>query len=195
MESNNCFFISSFKINVSPFYYLLHLSTSIKKKFTTVPNLKQKCLSKLIFFASLEAKKITSSAVIFSFSHFSFKVLSINSFVSGNVLLTAFKTAKAIINRFLSTLTTRACSLIFYFSALCFKKYLKLFYTHSRYMIPNMERWLVFKISKYSHKTLWLVFKISRYGHVSGYEYLKYSRLSYKRRLLIWTFKILINYS
>ena len=34
-------------------------------------------------------------------------------------------------------------------------------------MIPNMviEGWLVFKTSKYRHKTLWLAFKISKYSH------------------------------
>ena len=43
----------------------------------------------------------------YSISHSSFKVLSINSFVPGNVLLTAFKTAKAVFSRVLSILTTR----------------------------------------------------------------------------------------
>ena len=58
IESNNCFFNSSV-IDVLPNYYLPHLSTSINKKIITiVPNLKQKCLSKLIFFTSLGAKKL-----------------------------------------------------------------------------------------------------------------------------------------
>ena len=72
MEFNNCF-LSLLLINVLPFYYLPHLSISINKKIITiVPNLKQKCLSKLIFFASLKTKKITSSTVILSFSYSSF---------------------------------------------------------------------------------------------------------------------------
>ena len=39
-------------------------------------------------------------------------------------------------------------------------------------MILNMviERWLVFKIFKYSHKTLWLVFEISKYETKKKYE-------------------------
>ena len=116
------------------------------------------------FFVNLEAKNY-SSAVIFSFSHSSFTVLSINFWVSGNLPLTASNTAKAILSRFLSILITRTCSLIFYLSALCFKKFLKLCYTHSWNVILNIviERWLVFKISKYSHEILWLVFKILKY--------------------------------
>ena len=98
----------------------------------------------------------------FLFLHSSFKTLSINSFVLGNVLLIASKTAKAVFSRFLSILITQACSLTFYFGALRSRKYLFLFYTHSWYLIPNMiiECWLVFKISKYGHETLCLVFKI-----------------------------------
>ena len=135
IESNNCF-LSLLLINVSLFYYLPRLFISVNKKIITiVPNLKQKCLSKLLllffFFCKFgNKKKNYLTTVILSFPHPCFKALSINSFVSGNILLTAFETAKAICNRFLSILTTRACSLIFYFSALCSKKYLKLFYTH-----------------------------------------------------------------
>ena len=120
-----CFFRILYFFFFISFDYLPCLSTSINKKIITiVTNLKQKFLSQLIFFESLEA-------VILSFSHSSFKALPINSLVSRNVFLTAFKTTKVIFILFLSILTTRACSLIFYFSALCFKKYLKLFYTHS----------------------------------------------------------------
>ena len=44
-------------IDVLSFYYLPSLSTSINQKvYTIVPNLKQKFLSKLIFFTTLEAK-------------------------------------------------------------------------------------------------------------------------------------------
>ena len=123
-------------------------------------------------FLLLNLSKTISSAVIFSFSHSSRRVFSINSWVSGNLLLTASKTAKAILSRFLSILTTRACSLIFNYSALCSKKYVKLFYTDSWYMIHDtwymilnmvIERWLIFKISKYGYETLWLVFKIFKH--------------------------------
>ena len=71
--------------------------------------------------------------------------LSINSWVSGNLLLIASKTAKAIFSCFSSILTMHACSLFFYFSALCFKKYLKLFYAHSWYMMND---------TKYGHRRL-----------------------------------------
>ena len=89
-------------IDVLSFYYLPSLSKSINNKIIIIaPNLKQKCLSKLFFFFyKFRNKKITSSAAILFFSHSSFKKLSINSFVSGNVLLAAFKTAKAIFSRF-----------------------------------------------------------------------------------------------
>ena len=70
------------------------------------------------FFAFKLAKKTPSTAVIFSFSHFSRSVFSINSRVSGNQLLTASKTAIEIFTCFLSILTKRACSLIFHYSAL-----------------------------------------------------------------------------
>ena len=44
-------FLSLLLTDVLPFYYLPHVSTSINKKIIPiVPNLKQKCLSKLIFF-------------------------------------------------------------------------------------------------------------------------------------------------
>ena len=70
-------FLSLLLINVLPFCYLPHLSTSINKKIITiVPTLKQKCVSKLSSFCKFRSKKIT--AVIFSFSHSSFKVLSLN---------------------------------------------------------------------------------------------------------------------
>ena len=53
LESNNCF-LSLLLTDVSPFYYLPRLSTSINKKIITlVPNLKQKYLPKLNFFARL----------------------------------------------------------------------------------------------------------------------------------------------
>ena len=107
IESNNNFFTSSldlrfvFLLSTEPFHIY-------KQKINTlVPNLKQKYLSTLIF-CKLKSKKITSSTAILSFSHYSYKVLSINSFVSGNILLTAFKTAETIFSRFLSILTTRA---------------------------------------------------------------------------------------
>ena len=131
IESNSCSFISSFDrrfallLSAKPFRIYKQ-----KIIITLVPNLKQKCLSKLIFFVSLEVKNYLT-AVIFSFSHSSFKVLSINSCVSRNLPLTAPNTAKAILSRFFTILITRLCCLSFYFSALCFKKYLKLFYTHS----------------------------------------------------------------
>ena len=60
IDSNNSFFISSFDRR---FVFLLfakpfHIHKQ-KKIITIVPNIKQKCLSKLIFvFASLEAKKL-----------------------------------------------------------------------------------------------------------------------------------------
>ena len=210
IESNNCFFISSFNrhfaflLSAKPFHIYK------QKIITIVPNLKQKCLSKLIFFCKFRSKKITSSAVIFSLSHSSFKVLSINSWVSGNLLLTVSKTAKAIFSRFLF-ITTRVCSLIFYYSALRSKNYLKLFYIDSWYMILNMviERWLVFKISIYNHETLWLVFKISKYCHETWWLVFKISKYGHKTLWLIFKiyvktrmnkiprilFKILINYS
>ena len=69
IESNNCFFIYyrcfAFLLSAKPF----HIYKQKNNRYST--NLKQKCLSKLIFFASLD----------------SFKVLSINSWVSGNLLL------------------------------------------------------------------------------------------------------------
>ena len=166
IESSNRFFISSldlrfvFLLSTKPFHIYKQKINTLAANLT----LKQKCLSRLIFL-QVYKQKITSSAVIPSFSHSSFKVLSINLFVSGNVLLTAFKTAKTIFTRFLSILIARACSLIFKYSALCLEKYPKLFYSHSWYMILNMviERWLVFKISKYCHETLRLVFKIFKH--------------------------------
>ena len=49
IESSNLLFISSFDKRFA-IYYLSQISTSINKKITTlVPNLKQKCLSRLIF--------------------------------------------------------------------------------------------------------------------------------------------------
>ena len=135
------------------FYYLPRLSTSINKKIITIiPNLK--CLSKLFLFCKFRSKKnYLVCSHLFFFTSFFWS--TINKFIfSRNVLLTTVKTTKATFSRFLSILTTRACSLIFYFSALCFKMYLKLFYTYSWCMMV-IERWLVFKISKYSHKALW----------------------------------------
>ena len=77
---------------------------------------------------------------------------------------------------------TRACSWIFKYSALCPEKYLKLLYIHSWYMIPNMiiERWLVFKISKYSHKILWLGFKIFKHCHRTLWSPARCIKYSYK---------------
>ena len=107
IESNDNFFTSSldwrfvFLLSTEPFHIY-------KQEINTlVPNLKQKYLSTLIF-CKFKSNKITSSTAIPSFSHYSYKVLSINSFVSGNILLTAFKTAETIFSRFLSILTTRA---------------------------------------------------------------------------------------
>ena len=112
IESDNCFFISSFDRRL-PFHYLPNLSLSINKKIITiVPNLKQKYLSKLTFFCKFRSKKNYFICSYLFFSHSPFKVLSINSFVLGNILLTASKTVKAIFSRFLSILTTRV-SLIF----------------------------------------------------------------------------------
>ena len=107
-----------------------------------------------------------------------------NSWVSGNLLLTV----KAIFSRFLSILTTCTSSLIFYYSTLCSKKYLKLFYIDSWYMILNMviERWLVFKISKYSHETLWLVFKIFKHSHETLWLVFKISKYGHKTLWLLF---------
>ena len=43
-----------------------------------------------------------------------------------------------------------------------------------------MERWLVFKISKYSHEALWLVFKISKYSHKTLWLVLKFLNIIIK---------------
>ena len=84
MEFNNCF-LSLLLINVLPFYYLPHLSISINKKIITiVPNLKQKCLSKLIFFSVLFLKfKNKKNYLIYSHPFlFAFFFLStINKFI------------------------------------------------------------------------------------------------------------------
>ena len=100
MESNNRVFISSFDkgfaflLSATPFHIYKqknnHYSTKSKTKMFIQAN----------FFCKSRSKKIISSAVIFSFSHSSFKALSIYPFVSSNALLTASKTAKAIFNRF-----------------------------------------------------------------------------------------------
>ena len=88
-------------IDVLSFYYLPSLSKSINNKIIIIaPNLKQKCLSKLFFFLQVQKQKNYLVCSPPFFSHSSFKKLSINSFVSGNVLLAAFKTAKAIFSRF-----------------------------------------------------------------------------------------------
>ena len=100
IKSNNCFFISSFDRR---FAFLLsalafHIHKQKNSHYSTKS--KTKAFIQANFFCKFRSKTITSSAFIFSFSHSSFKVLSINSFVSGNVLLTAFKTAKAIFSPF-----------------------------------------------------------------------------------------------
>ena len=114
-------------IYVLSFYYLPSLSRSVNEKISTIVpnlNLKQKSLSRRIFYYLI-------CIHLFFFTFFF-------SWVSKNLLLAASKTAKAILSCFFSILITRACCLIFYFGAPCFKKYLKLSYTHSWYMIPNM---------------------------------------------------------
>ena len=143
IESNNCFFIYyrcfAFLLSAKPFHIYKQKNNRYSTKY------KIKMFIQANFFCMFRSKKITSSAVIFSFSHFSFKVLSINSWVSGNLPLTASKTPKALFSRFLSILTTRACSFVFHYSALCFKKHLNLFYTDSWYMTHD---------TKYGYKTL-----------------------------------------
>ena len=93
------------------------------------------------------------------FSHSSSKVLSINSFVSGNALLTAYNRDKAILSHFLSILIMRV------FFEKCFQffeKCFQLLYIHS-WHIMVVKRWLVFKISKCWCASLWLVFKIFKH--------------------------------
>ena len=77
------------------------------------------------------------STVILSFSHSSFKILSINSFFSRNIFLTAFKTAKTIFNRFLSILTTRVFFNFFTLVHYVFKSISNCFILirHTRYQI------------------------------------------------------------
>ena len=95
IKCNNCDIRFVFLLSAKPFHIYK------QKIIILVPNLKQKCLSELIFY-KFRSKKITSSGVILSFSHSSFKLLSINLFVSRNVLLTVFKTSKATFSHFLS---------------------------------------------------------------------------------------------
>ena len=93
------------------------------------------------------------------FSHSSSKVLSINSFVSGNALLTAYNRDKAILSHFLSILIMRV------FFEKCFQffeKCFQLLYIHS-WHIMVVKRWLVFKISKCWCAVLRLVFKIFKH--------------------------------
>ena len=110
IKSNNYFFISSFDRRYAFLLYATPFHIYKQKIITLAPGLKPKCLSRLIFFLKFRSKKITSSPVILSFSHSSFKVLSINPFISKNALLTTLNTAKAILTRVLSILITCLCS-------------------------------------------------------------------------------------
>ena len=104
IESSNRFFISSldlcfaFLLSTEPFHIY-------KQKINTlVPNLKQKSLSKLIF------RKFRSKKIPHLQSSLLFHILLLILHYSGNVHLTAFKTAETIFTCFLSILITRACS-------------------------------------------------------------------------------------
>ena len=99
MKSNNYFFISSFDRRFFlPIYQVFHIYKQKNYQYGTKS--KKKIFIQAIFFCKFRSKKITSSAVIFSFSNSYFKAISINSFVSRNALLTASKPAKTIFNRF-----------------------------------------------------------------------------------------------
>ena len=58
IKSNNYFFISSFDRRFAFLLYATPFHIYKQKIITLVPDLKQKCLSRLNFFASLEAKKL-----------------------------------------------------------------------------------------------------------------------------------------
>ena len=71
IESNSCFFISSFDrcfaflLSAKPFHIYKQ-----KIIITLVPNLKQKCLSKLIFFCKFRSKKLPHCSHLFFFTFF-----------------------------------------------------------------------------------------------------------------------------
>ena len=68
IESNNCFFISSFDRRFAFLLSAKPFRIYKQKIITLIPNLKQKCLSKLIFSESLEAKSYLICSHLFFFT-------------------------------------------------------------------------------------------------------------------------------
>ena len=65
IESNNCFFISSFDRRLAFLLSAIPFHIYKQKLITLVPNLKQKCLSKLIFFCKFRSKKLPQEFFFF----------------------------------------------------------------------------------------------------------------------------------